>query len=179
MCKPYKFAKKLGVTVKTLQRWDGSGKLPAKRTVSNYRYYTDDDLRIAKGLQPLETYKKVIVYCRVSSNNQKPELVNQVTAMEVFCGSRGLAIDDLVKEIGGGLNFKRKKFLSIIFSILKGEVKTLVIAHKDRLCGFAFDFIDELALILWLRNYCSQPRKLITTTRACRRSDGNHSLLVL
>jgi putative resolvase len=82
MYKPHEFAKKLGVTVKTLQRWDASGKLPAKRTVSNYRYYNDDDLRIAKGLQPLEAYKKVVIYCRVSSNNQKPELINQVTDLK-------------------------------------------------------------------------------------------------
>lgn len=145
MYKPHEFAKKLGVTVKTLQRWDTSGKLPAKRTLSNYRYYTDDDLRIAQGLQPLEAKKKVIVYCRVSSNNQKPELANQIKAMEIFCSSRGLAIDETIKEIGGGLNFKRKKFLSLVFSIIQGEIKTLVVAHKDRLCRFAFDFVEELA----------------------------------
>ncbi|MEG3859625.1 IS607 family transposase [Microcoleus sp. herbarium12] len=145
MYKPHEFAKKLGVTVKTLQRWDISGKLPAKRTVSNYRYYTDDDLRRAQGLQPLETKKKIIVYCRVSSNNQKPELLNQIKAMEVFCTAKGLAIDEYVKEIGGGLNFKRKKFLNIVFSIIKGEIKTLIVAHKDRLCRFAFDFVEELA----------------------------------
>jgi putative resolvase len=145
MYKPHEFAKKLGVTVKTLQRWDTSGKLPAKRTPSNYRYYTDDDLRIAQGLQPLEAKKKVVVYCRVSSNNQKPELLNQIKAMESFCNSRGLAIDETIKEIGGGLNFKRQKFLSLVFSIIKGEIKILVVAHKDRLCRFAFDFVEELA----------------------------------
>jgi putative resolvase len=146
MYKPHEFAKKLGVTVKTLQRWDNSGKLPAKRTVSNYRYYTDEDLRIAQGLQPLDSNKKVVVYCRVSSNNQKLELLNQINAIEVFCRAKGLSIDELVREIGGGLNFKRQKFLNIIFSIIKGEIKVLVVAHKDRLCRFAFDLIEELAV---------------------------------
>ncbi|MGI2909812.1 IS607 family transposase, partial [Hassallia sp. VBCCA 56010] len=47
---------------------------------------------------------------------------------------------------GGGLNFKRKKFLAIIMSMLKGETKVLVVAHKDRLCRFAFEFIQELAI---------------------------------
>lgn len=42
--KPHEFAKLIGVTVKTLQRWDVSGKLPAKRTPSNHRFYTQDDL---------------------------------------------------------------------------------------------------------------------------------------
>ena len=30
--RPHKFAKKLGISVKTLHRWDESGKLKAKRT---------------------------------------------------------------------------------------------------------------------------------------------------
>ena len=38
-----------------------------------------------------------------------------------------------IKEIGGGLNFKRKKFLKIMRQIRLGEVKILVVAHKDRL----------------------------------------------
>ncbi|WP_414584992.1 IS607 family transposase [Scytonema sp. PCC 10023] len=145
MYKPSEFAKKIGVSVKTLQRWDVSGRLPAKRTLSDHRYYTEDDLLIAKGLKPLETNRKVVVYCRVSSNAQKPELKNQVTAMEAFCLGRGLAVNEWVSEIGGGLNFKRKKFLVIIMSMLKGEISVLVVAHKDRLCRFAFEFIQELA----------------------------------
>ncbi|MGI2909748.1 IS607 family transposase, partial [Tolypothrix sp. VBCCA 56010] len=123
MYKPNEFAKKIGVSVKTLQRWDVSGRLPAKRTLSDHRYYTEDDLLIAKGLKPLEANRKVVVYCRVSSNAQKPDLKNQVTAMEAFCLGRGLAVNEWVSEIGGGLNFKRKKFLAIIMSMLKGETK--------------------------------------------------------
>lgn len=145
MFKPNEFAKKIGVSVKTLQRWDTSGKLPAKRTLSNHRYYTQDDLLIAQGITPTTPKRKTIVYCRVSSTNQKPELQNQILAMEVFCLNKGLEVDDWVSEIGGGLNFKRKKFLALIQSMLKGEIETIVIAHKDRMCRFAFDFILELA----------------------------------
>ena len=145
MYKPNEFAKRLNVSVKTLQRWDTAGKLPAKRTLSGHRYYTEDDLLIAQGLKPVEAKRKVIVYCRVSSAAQKSELKNQVAAMEAFCLNRGLAVNEWVSEIGGGLNFKRKRFLSLIMSILKGEVSVLVVAHKDRLCRFAFEFIQELA----------------------------------
>ena len=146
MFKPHEFAKKLGLSVKTLQRWDVAGKLPAKRTLSGHRFYTEDDLLIANGLKPVEANRKTIVYCRVSSNGQKPELKNQLLAMEAFCLGRGLAVDDWVSEIGGGLNFKRKKFLAIVLSMLKGEISTIVIAHKDRMCRFAFEFIQELAI---------------------------------
>jgi putative resolvase len=145
MFKPHEFSVKIGVSVKTLQRWDASGKLPAKRTLSGHRFYTEDDFLIASGLKPTESKRKVIVYCRVSSSRQKPELKNQVLAMETFCLNRGLAVDDWVSEIGSGLNFKRKQFLSMMMSMLKGEISTIVIAHKDRMCRFAFDLIQELA----------------------------------
>ena len=38
-------AKKIGKSVKTLQRWDRNGILVAKRTCTNRRYYTDEDIQ--------------------------------------------------------------------------------------------------------------------------------------
>lgn len=46
-----------------------------------YRYYTEEDVRLAQGLEPLERASKTIVTWSVSSSSQKPELVNQVVAM--------------------------------------------------------------------------------------------------
>ena len=63
--------------------------------------------------------------------------------MEEFCLGRGLAIDEWVSEIGGGMNFKRKKFLKLMRQIRLGEVSNIVIAHKDRLVRFSYEFIEE------------------------------------
>jgi putative resolvase len=38
--KPHEFAEMLGVTVKTLQRWDKQGILKAYRTPTHRRFYT-------------------------------------------------------------------------------------------------------------------------------------------
>lgn len=38
--KPQEFAKMIGISVKTLQRWDRVGKLKAFRTPTDRRYYT-------------------------------------------------------------------------------------------------------------------------------------------
>ena len=43
------------------------------------------------------------------------------------------------------MNFKRKKFLTLIDRIQHGEVERLIVAHKDRLVRFGFDLISHLA----------------------------------
>jgi predicted site-specific integrase-resolvase len=44
---PAEFAQLVGVSVKTLHRWDASGQLPARRRPSGHRFYTDEDYKIA------------------------------------------------------------------------------------------------------------------------------------
>ncbi|NJK57610.1 MAG: IS607 family transposase [Pleurocapsa sp. SU_5_0] len=142
--RPHEFAEQIGVSVETLRRWDRTGKLKAKRTPSNHRFYTEEDLLQAKGLKPISEERLIKVYCRVSSAKQKNELTNQKDSMEQFCLARGYAVDEWIEEIGGGLNFKRKKFLNLIEDALSGKIEIIVIAHKDRLCRFAFDLIEQL-----------------------------------
>lgn len=141
--RPHEFAEIAGVTVKTLHRWDESGKLKAFRTLGEHRYYDDSHINQIKKLTPAK--KLNIIYCRVSSNAQKPELANQVEAMKQFCTASGISIDKVVIEIGGGLNFKRKKFLALLAEILAGNVSQVIVAHKDRLCRFAFDLVEHIA----------------------------------
>ena len=48
--KPKEFAELLGVSVKTLQRWDREGTLTANRTPTNRRYYTYKQYLEFKGI---------------------------------------------------------------------------------------------------------------------------------
>jgi putative resolvase len=73
MYTPAQFAKRVGVSVKTIQKWDRLGILPAKRTITNRRYYTDSDLAVALGLPHLQKDRRTVAYCRVSSQTQKPD----------------------------------------------------------------------------------------------------------
>jgi predicted site-specific integrase-resolvase len=54
---------------------------------------------------------------------------------------------EVVGEVGGGLDFKRPKFLTLLERVRAGDVGTIVVAHRDRLCRFGFD------LVAW---YCRQ-----------------------
>jgi len=143
--RPHEFAKLIGKSVSTLRRWDREKTLIAKRGVGGQRYYTETDLREALNLGTNQTERKTVVYCRVSSKGQATDLSRQVEAMELYCQGAGIAVSKWVKEIGGGMNFKRKMFLKLMKSIRMGEVSHLLVAHKDRLARFGYDFIEEFA----------------------------------
>jgi putative resolvase len=138
------FAKQIGVSVKTLQRWDREGKLPAKRTVSGRRYYSEEDLAVALNLEVVPIARRTVAYCRVSSPAQRPDLANQRAALERYAQEKRIRIDEWIIEIGGGLNFERKRFLKLVDAILAGEVKRVVIAHQDRLVRFGFALLKHV-----------------------------------
>jgi predicted site-specific integrase-resolvase len=138
------FAQRVGVSVKTLQRWDRSGRLkPAARSPGNRRLYTEEQLNAVLNRATLRQ-RVTIAYTRVSRRAQQPALLNQRATLEQFCLKRGLVVDIWVTEIGGGLNFKRPKFTELVDRITRGEIGTLVIAHPDRLARFGYDLLAHL-----------------------------------
>jgi putative resolvase len=137
-------AKKLDRSVKTLQRWDRIGLLQSKRTKTGRRSYSKEQIDDFLGAKIELKERRVVAYCRVSSQSQKPDLKNQRETVCQFCIARGLANVDYIEEIGGGLNFKRPKFLKLVEEIESNEVSTLILAHKDRLTRFGFDLISHL-----------------------------------
>ena len=48
------------------------------------------------------------------------------------------------------MNLRRKKFLALMDDIERGLVSALVVAHKDRLARFGFDYLEHVAA----RNGC-------------------------
>ena len=137
------FSLMVGVKVKTLQKWDRDGKLKPARTPGNRRIYNDEHLAAVIGKKVVEKIITV-AYCRVSSQAQRPDMLNQKSMLEQFCAARGIDVTEWLEEVGGGLNFKRPKFLSLVDLICTGRVKRIVIAHKDRLMRFGFDMLIHL-----------------------------------
>ncbi|MDP2098741.1 MAG: IS607 family transposase [Methylobacter sp.] len=139
--RPSEFAKLIAKTTKTLQRWDREGILTAHRTPTNRRFYTHDQLSEIMGVK---ADKRIAVsYCRVSSPGQKDDLLSQQKAVADFCVGAGIAIDETVVEVGGGLNLKRKQFVRIMSLVEARAIHTLVIAHKDRLARFGMDWFEH------------------------------------
>ena len=85
-------AELLGVSVKTLQRWDREGILKANRTPTDRCYYTYDQYLQFKGINIENDTRKTIIYSRVSTKNQKDDLQNQVSFLRQFCNGKGIII---------------------------------------------------------------------------------------
>ena len=68
--KPKDFAELLGISVKTLQRWDREGILKANRTPTDRRYYTYDQYLQFKGINIENDKRQAVIYARVSTKNQ-------------------------------------------------------------------------------------------------------------
>lgn len=142
--KPNEFAEMIGVSVKTLQRWDKDKKLIAFRSPTNRRYYTHNQYveYMGKIIQEKDK-RKTIIYTRVSSSGQKDDLKNQVEFLKQFANAKGLIVDEVFEDIGSGLNYNRKKWNKLLGDCMLGLVKTIIVAHKDRFIRFGYDWFEK------------------------------------
>jgi len=118
------------------------GILKAHRSKTNRRFYTHEQYLEYIG-QKATPQKKNIVYYRVSSSGQKNDLMNQKRALEEFCIAKGIEVTERLFDIGSGLNYTRKNFLGVMEMVERGEVATIIIAHKDRLVRFGFEWFER------------------------------------
>jgi putative resolvase len=139
--KPKDFAELLNVSVKTLQRWDRDGVLVAKRTPTDRRYYTYEQYLEFKGINNND--KQKVIYTRVSTNNQKDDLVNQIKFLQDFCNGKGVIIDEVIEDIGSGLNYNRKKWNKLIEMCMENKIDTIYITHRDRFIRFGYEWFER------------------------------------
>ena len=144
--KPKDFAELLGVSVKTLQRWDRDGILKANRTPTDRRYYTYDQYLQFKGIKTENDVRDVVIYARVSTKNQKDDLQNQVEFLKQFCNAKGMIVNQCIEDLGSGLNYNRKKWNELLDEVMENKIKTIVISSKDRFIRFGYDWFEKFCM---------------------------------
>lgn len=85
--------------------------------------------------------QRVVIYCRVSSSENKSNLERQKERLLSYCAARGYKADKVVCEIGSGLNDNRKKLESIL---LDKSITKIVVEHSDRFSRFGMNYIKKL-----------------------------------
>ena len=138
------FAEKIGVSISTLQRWDRTDVLKSKRTPTNQRYYTDEDLNKVLNLESeTESKRKNVGYCRVSSQGQKQNLENQKEFVSVYSLNHGVILDEIYTDIGSGLNYKRKNWNKLLEQVVNDEIDKIYVTYKDRFVRFGYEWFEE------------------------------------
>jgi len=135
-------SKILGVHRITILKWIRQGKIRAYMLSNRWRIPYSEIEKLLKGFP---TYQRVAIYCRVSNTNQKDDLERQEQALKEYVISK-LRIKDyiVIKDIGSGLNTNRKGLKRLIELARKRQIDAVVVAYKDRLSRFGFEYLEEL-----------------------------------
>jgi len=83
--------------------------------------------------------KENICYARVSTLKQKDDLVRQIEYLRNEYPNY-----KLITDIGSGINLNRRGLRKIIDMAIAGKINEVVIVHKDRLCRFGYELIEDL-----------------------------------
>ena len=138
------FAEKIGVSVSTLQRWDRTNVLKSRRTPTNQRYYTDEDLnKVLNSEAETKSKRKNVGYCRVSTQEQKQNLENQKEFVSVYSLSHGVILDEIYTDIDNGLNYKRQNWNKLLKQVEANEIDKIYVTYKDRFVRFGYEWFEE------------------------------------
>ena len=142
-------AKILGITTRTIQNYDKLGKLKVCRTEGNRRVIMREDLikyLDDKGLIYDDTNSKRhdVIYARVSSNEQKQSGDLDRQALYLVENAKDIQNPIILKEVGSGLNDKRKQLQKLLDMISNQEVRNVYITYKDRLTRFGFNYLETM-----------------------------------
>jgi len=82
---------------------------------------------------------QVVVYARVSSADQKPDLDRQVARVTTWATGQRLAVSRVVTEVGSAFDGHREKFLALLRD---PAVSTIVVEHRDRFARFGAEYVE-------------------------------------
>lgn len=111
-------------------------------TIGNKNYYNLNEYIVRNKIKcnkEVKINKRKICYCRVSSNKQKEDLQRQIEYMK-----NKYPEHEIIKDIGSGINYKRKGLLEIIDMGIKGEIEEVIVAYKDRMTRFGYELIEYI-----------------------------------
>ena len=142
----------LGTTPQTIRNYDKQGLIKTARNDGNQRIIMREDLiefLDKKGLvfNNTDDTKRNVIYARVSSHDQKRggDLDRQVTFLVENANSLHNPV--ILKEVGSGLDDKRKQLQKLLKMVCNNEVRNVYVTYKDRLTRFGFNYLETMFLV--------------------------------
>ena len=139
---PSEVAEIFGMSRSGVIKWIREGKIKAVEINGRWRIPYSEIERLLSGGGRV---KQVAVYTRVSSNTQKDDLERQLNALTEWVRKTlgGVSVIE-VKDIGSGLKEDRRGLKKLIELARRRQIDAVVVAYKDRLTRFGFEYLVEL-----------------------------------
>jgi putative resolvase len=143
---PKEAAAELGISIKTVHRWDEAGKLHSVRTAGNQRRIPIEEIsrlrRLGKGEAGAE---RCALYARVSSVRQEQDgnLARQTARLHEAARARGYEVVAVISEQASSLNEKRQGMRKLLQLVKEREISVVLIEYPDRLVRFSFGYLEE------------------------------------
>lgn len=134
--------KKIGCSGSALRRWAEAGQIKSLKTPGGHRLYGYHSVEQLVGLKPTSEskppiQKEEVIYARVSSLKQKPDLERQIQWLQSkYPGAR------VVQDIASGINFERRGLQQLLVQAHQGKLSKIIIAQRDRLARFAYSLLE-------------------------------------
>jgi putative resolvase len=125
-----------GVSNGALRRWAEDGRVNVVKLPHGKRLYNESEINAIFGNQQQKT-KKSICYARVSSHKQQSDLERQIQDLR-----HQFPDHELLSDIGSGLNWNRKNFRALLERVHNGEIDSIVVTNRDRMCRFGLELIE-------------------------------------
>jgi putative resolvase len=125
-------ARTSGVHPQTAYRWfrQGTMPVPARRLPSG-TILVDTPAGPSGG--------QAVLYARVCAHDQRADLDRQVARLTAWATGEGVAVAEVVTEVGSGLNGKRTKLKRLLAD---PQVTVIVVEHRDRLARFGIEHLE-------------------------------------
>jgi len=144
------FARVSGVSRVTVIKWIKSGRIVAYSVHGRWRIPYSEVERV---LGVAQRVKRVAIYARVSSNTQRNDLERQVEALKLWVSKNLPNSEYVVADIASGLDEDRRGLGKLIEMAKRQEIQAVVIAYRDRLTRFGFEYLRTLFSILGVDVY--------------------------
>ena len=129
-----------------MRKWDKQGKIRVVRTVGGRRRVPESEVERLIGLEKADVSGKAIIYCRVSSHDQKGDLERQKQSLLEYAKSKGYEVVGVLEDVASGLNENRKSLNKLFDIVEEREAGVVLVAFKDRLTRFGFKYLEQYFL---------------------------------
>ena len=79
---------------------------------TNRRYDTYEQYFEYKGIHKGKNHRKIVIYTRVSTSNQRDDLKNQVEFLRQYANAKGIKVDEVMKKYGKRKSFVKRRIRS-------------------------------------------------------------------